>query len=72
MQAVHFIGFKPGSQSFWNAVKVFGQPDFVHRVWDARAKFGGEWHPDDVSVFAKDQDRNSPVVDFVFDDSNVQ
>lgn len=70
-QAVHFVGFAPGSDRFWNAVKVFGPPDFVHRVWDARARNGGDWHPDDVMVFAKDQDRNSPVVPFVFDDSNV-
>lgn len=69
--AVHFVGFAPGSQRFWNAVSVFGPPDFVHRVWDARAKHGGEWHPSDTMIFATNQDRNSPVSKFVVDDSNV-
>ena len=41
-KAVHFIGFKPGARDWWSAVRVFGQPDFIHRKWDERAAYGGE------------------------------
>jgi hypothetical protein len=67
--AVHFVGFCEDSHSFHQAVKVFGKPDFFHRVWDARAKFGGEFDPEnDVRVFLKG-DENSDIKPFVFDDS---
>ena len=49
--AVHFVGFKD-SHRFWLAVQVFGQPDFVHRFWDFRARDGGEFDPEnDFFVF---------------------
>jgi hypothetical protein len=67
MRCVHFVGFK--DDRFWNAVKVFGYPDFIHRKWDARAKFGGERGPDDVFVFAFDGDENSPIDPYTFNDS---
>lgn len=34
--ALHFVGFK--DDRYWNAVKVFGVPDFYHRIFDQRAK----------------------------------
>jgi hypothetical protein len=46
--ALHFVGFK--DDRYWNAVKVFGLPDFYHRVWDVRAR--QEVVPGDVAVFA--------------------
>ena len=53
-RAIHFIGFKPGSQDWWNAVKIFGKPDFVHRKWDERAAYGGEIDPvNDILVFSR-------------------
>lgn len=46
---LHFVGFK--DDRFLNAVRVFGQPDFIHRGWDLRA--AREIAPDDTVVFAK-------------------
>ena len=33
--AVHFVGFR--DDRYWNAVRVFGRPDYIHRGWDRRA-----------------------------------
>ena len=65
--AVHFVGFTESAQ-FWRATQVFGKPDFVHRVWDYRAKHGGEVGPNDVFVFAK-YDYNDHVSKYAFNDS---
>jgi len=46
--ALHFIGFK--DDRYWNALAVFGLPDFYHRVWDRRAR--QEVVPGDVAIFA--------------------
>jgi hypothetical protein len=32
---VHFVGFT--DDRYWNAVRVFGLPDFIHCRWDKRA-----------------------------------
>ena len=32
----HFVGFR--DDRYWNAVKVFGRPHFIHRWWDRRAR----------------------------------
>lgn len=40
--AVHFVNFRDEDR-FQNAMRVFGEPDFVHLRWDARARFGGEF-----------------------------
>lgn len=64
--ALHFVGFR--GEEWWSAVRIWGQPDFIHRHWDARAKFGGELHPSDTVIFAKG-DEHSPVVPFTFNDS---
>ena len=32
---VHFVGFR--DDRYWNACRVFGLPDFIHRRWDKRA-----------------------------------
>jgi len=50
-RALHFVGFVPYSQHFWNAVRVFGLPDFLHRVYDGRCV--AEYMPGDVMLFAK-------------------
>jgi hypothetical protein len=69
MTCVHFIGFNPKDTAKWaQAVAVFGKPDFVHRYWDARAAFGGEWAPGDVRVFATGTDSDTPRPN-AFDDS---
>lgn len=70
--AVHFVGFDPKNTSKWNqAVRIFGQPDFVHRYWDVRAKFGGEWADGDVRVFAVGTDADAPRP-HAYDDSAFQ
>lgn len=64
--ALHFVGFR--GDEYTRAVRLFGRPDFIHRHWDARAKFGGETAPCDTIVFAKG-DEHQPIVPFTFDDS---
>ena len=64
--AVHFVNFR--GDEYVRAVRIWGRPDFVHPVWDARAKYGGELHPDDVVVFAKGSEEE-PLVKFTWDDS---
>ena len=56
MRCVHFIGFK--DDRYWNAVKVFGQPHYVHPGWDLRAF--REIAPDDVLVFAEGDENQPP------------
>lgn len=67
-RAVHFVGFR--GDEYNSAVKVFGKPDFFHRQFDVRVKHGGEFHPDDVVVFAKGTEHDKPV-EHAFNDSAV-
>lgn len=60
---VHFVGFR--GDEYNRAVLVFGQPDFVHRGWDQRAK--REIHSSDTVVF--DSGDGSVVSKYNFDDS---
>lgn len=46
---VHFVGFR--DDRYWNAVKVWGVPDYVHIVWDCYASH--DMAPGDTVVFAK-------------------
>lgn len=64
--AIHFIGFK--GPEYRSAVKVWGQPDFIHRMWDVRAK--QEIAPDDVAIFANKTEKKEPSLQS-FDDSRV-
>ena len=32
---VHFVGFR--DDRYWNAARVFGRPDYIHRDWDRYA-----------------------------------
>jgi hypothetical protein len=48
MPSLHFVGFK--DDRYWSAVKVFGLPDFYHRIWDVRAR--QEVMPGDIAIFA--------------------
>lgn len=50
--SVHFIGFR--GEEYWNAVKVFGIPDFIHLIHDHRMY--GDVGPDDVLVFGPKAD----------------
>ena len=53
---IHFVGFR--DDRYWNAVKVFGLPDFIHRRWDIRAQ--REIAPGDTLVFARGDERCPP------------
>lgn len=46
--AIHFVGFR--DERYWNAVRVWGRPDFIHYVWDRRAQ--RDIAPQDTVVFA--------------------
>lgn len=46
--AIHFIGFR--NDRYWNAVAVWGVPDFIHLGWDRRAQ--REIAEGDTVVFA--------------------
>ncbi len=49
MRCVHFVGFS--NDRYWNAVRVWGRPNFIHRWWDKRAC--REIGEDDYVVFAE-------------------
>ena len=66
MKATHFVRFDDNhGQQFWNAVRAFGPPHFLHRNWDQRAR--REIADGDTVVFAKG-DENQPVSPFNGDD----
>lgn len=49
---MHFIGFR--GEEYCSAVRVWGQPDFVHLIHDHRLY--GDVGPDDVLVFGPKAD----------------
>ena len=53
---LHFVGFS--DDRYWNAVAVFGLPDFYHRLWDKRAR--QEIVEGDEAVFAEG-DETTPL-----------
>lgn len=55
-RCTHFVGFR--DDRYWNAVKVFGPPDFIHRKWDKRA--AREIAQQDVIVFAVGDEHQAP------------
>lgn len=64
--ALHFIGFR--DERYRNALKVFGPPDFIHRVWDFRA--AAEVVEGDTVVFARGDETYRPC-SFTFNDSQI-
>lgn len=69
--ALHFVGFRDPRREkdtrYWNAVRVFGHPDFLHRGWDRRAQ--REIMHGDTIVFANG-DETQPMSVYSFDDSD--
>ena len=55
--ALHFVWFR--GDEYWRAVRVFGEPDFIHRGWDRRAK--REIMPGDTVVFARGEFDQKPA-----------
>lgn len=64
--AFHFVGFK--DDRVWNALRVFGPPDFWHRIYDQRAVV--EICEGDTVLFASG-DETQPVREFTHDDSQL-
>ena len=64
--AIHFVGFR--DDAYTRAVQVFGKPDFIHRIWDGRAK--SMIVDGDEVVFATGTENDSPQK-YSFDDSAV-
>lgn len=64
--AVHFVGFK--DDRVLNALRVFGQPDFWHRLYDQRAI--AEIVPGDTAIFA-DGDETQKIREFTHNDSQL-
>lgn len=62
---VHFVGFR--GEEYWSAVRVWGTPDFIHRVNDNRLLNGGEKCDQDVVIYANQYE--SKHTNFSFDDS---
>lgn len=53
---VHFIGFR--DDRYWNAVRIWGKPDYVHRWLDLRAN--RDFAPGDTVVFADGEWSQAP------------
>lgn len=53
---VHFVGFR--DDRYWNAVRTWGRPDFVHITFDRYA--AQDMAPCDTVVFAKDDWTQEP------------
>lgn len=45
---LHFVGFR--DDRYWNAVKIWGQPDMIHEAWDFYA--ADDTAPGDTIIFA--------------------
>lgn len=65
-KSVHFVGFR--GDEYLRAVRIWGVPDFFHRVWDVRASH--EVAEGDLVVFARSKDVRDPLPQ-AFDDSAV-
>ena len=53
---VHFVGFR--DDRYWNAVRVFGPPDVVHRDWDIYA--ANDIAPGDLVIHAEGEADRPP------------
>lgn len=54
--AVHFVGFR--DERYWNAVRIWGRPDFIHITYDRYAV--QDMAPWDIVVFAKGDWQQEP------------
>lgn len=65
--ALHFVGFR--GDEYARAVRVFGEPDFIHIGWDRWARM--EVLPGDIAVFATGSAEDEPSA-FSFPDIREQ
>ena len=54
--AVHFVGFRK-DQEYFQAVMVWGKPDFIHLVFDYRSRGDMDFDNDTIVIAQK-----SPIV----------
>lgn len=47
--AIQFVGFR--GAEYQAAVRIWGEPDFIHQRWDTRAR--RELHASDTVIFAR-------------------
>lgn len=62
---LHFVGFR--DDRYHTAVRLFGEPDFVHQRWDCRTL--GEYTEGDTLIFATG-DEHRPRARYSYDDSS--
>jgi hypothetical protein len=62
---LHFVGFR--GDEYVRAKMLFGQPNFIHPMWDSRAV--ADVAEDDIVVFATGTDKD-PLAKFSWDDSS--
>ena len=63
---IHFVGFR--GEEYNSAVKIWGKPDFFHKIWDYRAV--GDIVPGvDTVIFAKYSPDDKPS-EYSYDDSS--
>lgn len=62
------MGFREFDQTYHNAVRVFGPPQFFHRGWDVRAQ--REIAPLDTVIFAGRSSPDTPPSPYSYDDSS--
>lgn len=66
--ALHFVGFSDSAQ-YARAVKIWGQPDFIHVHWDVRVVYGGEFDPDNDTVIFAVGNEHSKIRQYAWNDS---
>lgn len=62
--ALHFIGFK--GEEYHSAVRIWGEPDFIHRYNDNRSK--QDIIPEDTVIYANGEEARNRGI-YSFDDS---
>ncbi|MDN3646165.1 hypothetical protein QWY75_08095 [Pontixanthobacter aestiaquae] len=53
---VHFVGFR--DDRYWNAVRIWGEPDMIHEAWDMYAE--NDTAPGDIIIFAEGEWNQKP------------
>jgi hypothetical protein len=55
---IHFVGFRK-DQEYWNAVSIWGKPDFIHLIHDHRL-YGDLGDQDILILGSKGTDKPDP------------
>lgn len=63
---LHFVGFR--DDRYWNAIRVFGQPDFIHQRWDWRTI--QEYDPETDTIIFATGNEHWRLARYSYDDSS--